>query len=137
MTEIKKVDQQIEQESHCLFSSTCSNEGSTSATIEDSTSADQIQVKQSIDQQNLCIRNSACSNTGSVTDGSGSNIQSNTCVGDSTCNNSGENNKTICVGSADCENTGTDTKVISKGEDCSSGDPGTTTICTNGNTFTQ
>ena len=132
-----KIEQQIEQGNHCLIGSTCGNDGSTSATIEDRTPADQIQVKQSIDQQNLCIRDSACSNTGLVAEGSGSNIQSNTCVGDSTCNNSGENNKTICVRSADCENTGTDTKVISKGQDCSSGGPGSTTVCANGRTITH
>ena len=131
-----KIEQQIDQGNHCLIGSTCGNDGSTSATIDDSAPADQIQVKQSIDQQNLCIRDSACSNTGLVTDGSGSNIQTNTCVGDSTCNNSGKNNKTVCVRSADCENTGTDTNVISKGQNCSSGDPGSTTVCANGRTIT-
>ena len=131
----ENIDQQSVQENHCRFSSTCSNIASTSATIDGSSPDGDIEIKQNIDQKNLCVKDSACSNTGSVADGSGSNTQSNTCIDGSTCNNSGENNKTVCIGSANCENSGTDTKVISKGEDCSSGDPGSTTVCANGRTI--
>ena len=74
---------------------------------------------------------------GSVTDVSGSNSQYNTCGDGSSCSNTGTNNKTICVSGAHCENKGTDTKVISKGEDRTSGSPGTTSVCANGRTLTN
>ena len=120
-----------------MIASSCTNTASTSATIDDGTTSQESGITQEVDQNNLCIKDSSCSNTGTVTDTSGSNSQSNTCIDISTCNNTGSNDKTVCVKSAICENIGTDTKVISKGQDCSSGDPGTTTVCVNGHTTTS
>ena len=134
------ITQEIDQNNRCFVGSNCANSGNTFASVDNFEGIPDDQKKhqtQTIHQNNLCIGDSICSNTGSVNGESGSNSQSNTCIDGSNCNNSGENNKTICIGSVNCENIGTDTKVISKGQDCSSGDPGSTTVSANGLSITS
>ena len=129
------VQQSSDQDNFCLSQSSCTNSASAASNI--GGGDNNKQVNQELYQQNLCLHSSTCTNTGSVSGESGSNTQTNTCFDGSSCNNTGDNNKTICIGSANCENKGSDTKVISKGQDCSSGDPGSITVCANGRSVTS
>ena len=127
------ISQHLTQSNRCYFDSNCTSTGSTQAFIDGENNKN---INQQLDQKNLCL-SSTCTLTGALSGDSSKVSQSNVCVNEANCKNTGENSKTVCVQSASCENNGVGTTVISRAQDCSSGDPGTVTVCTNGRIITR
>jgi hypothetical protein len=119
------MDGDFIQSNNCVYSLTCTNEGSF---ISDLPPGNSRSFSITVEQSNHCgLIQSKCTNDyNSPSSGS----QKNICFNGSTCANSGSNNLNQCFNGAVCTNTGENTNVRAIGAtSCSSGAPGTSTFC--------